>query len=112
MFKKGILVLFVILAFLLACEVSANGIEIPNPLDYESLEEFVDHIITFLFYVSLFLVPLMVLIGAFYFLTAGGDPKRIKTGQNIILYTVIGFGIILFAKGIIALIKQALGIGQ
>lgn len=81
---------------------------IQNPLNACSFQDLVDNITNFIFYIALALVPLMVLIGAFFLLTAGGDPKRIQTGQKTILYTVIGLAIILFAKGFVAIIKHIL----
>ncbi len=80
-----------------------------NPLKHETFNELIDAIIDFLFYVALAIVPLSVLIGAFHILTAGGDPKRVKTGQNFVLYAVIGLGVILFARGFSAVIKNILG---
>jgi len=80
-----------------------------NPLEYETFEDLVDAIVDFLFYVALALVPLCVLIGAFHILTAGGDPKRVKTGQNFILYAIIGLGVILFSRGFVAVLKSVLG---
>jgi len=80
-----------------------------NPLQACDIQELIDIIINFIFYVALAIVPLMVLIGAFYILTAAGDPKRVETGKKIILYTVIGFAIILFARGLIAAIRHFFG---
>jgi len=91
-------------------ECPPGAICISNPLKAETFEELVDAIVNFIFWIAIAIVPLMVLIGAFYFLTAAGDPKKIATGQRIILYTVIGFAIILFARGIIAVIKHVLGV--
>jgi len=108
MLKKGILITILILSLLIFGR-SSFAIEIPNPLEYDTFAELVEAIITFIFYLSVALAPLMVLVGAFYFLTSGGDPKRVETGKKIILYTILGFAIILFAKGIIAVVRHILG---
>lgn len=81
-----------------------------NPLQYEKFEDLVNAIINFIFTLSLAIVPLMIIIGAFYILTAGGEEKRVATGKNIITYTLIAFAIILLAKGLVALIKQIIGV--
>ena len=94
---------------LLGMPYLAGAIEINNPLEHESFEELVGAVIDFIFWVALAIVPLMVLIGAFYLLTAGGDPKRVKTGQNFIMYAAIGLAVILFSKGLIAVLKYVLG---
>lgn len=89
-----------------------NGkLAIPNPLkDVDNFGQLVDRLINFFFYIAVVLAPLMVLIAAFYFLTAAGDPKRVQTAKSIITYTVIGTAVIFLAKGLIAVISQVLGV--
>lgn len=83
-------------------------ITIENPLKAKTFEELINNIIDFIFYVAMALAPLMVLIGAFYIMSAGGNPKRVETGKNIILYTVIGLVIVFLAKAIVFMIRQVL----
>lgn len=82
---------------------------IQNPLKSCSFEDLTNAIINFIFYIALALAPLMIIIGAGYFITALGDTKRIETGKNLIIYTLIGFTIVLFAKGLVSVIKQVIG---
>lgn len=89
-------------------EVEAQVV-IENPLKYGSIEELIDSLINFIFWISLAIVPLMIIIAGFYWLTAAGDPKKVKTALDIIKWTVIGFAIILFAKGLVAIIRHVLG---
>jgi len=93
-----------------ATGASPGTIRLPNPLAYDTLEEFIDALISFIFWVAFALAPLMIIIGAFYLLTSAGNEKRVTTGKNIILYTIIGFVIILFARGLVAVIKTVLGL--
>ncbi|MBZ9573062.1 hypothetical protein KJA17_02695 [Patescibacteria group bacterium] len=95
------------LFFLLIPQVS-QGIEIENPLDVESIPELIDNIVQFIFWIAVVLAPLMILVGAFYFITAAGDPKRVETGKKIILWTIVGLAIILFSRGIISIIRSVL----
>ena len=105
--KKLLLISALIFSFLPAFFVQA--IEFQNPLKHETFEELVSGIVDFLFYIALAIVPLSVLLGAFYILTAGGEPQRVKTGQNFILYAMIGLAVILFSKGFVSVIKNILG---
>jgi len=41
-----------------------------------------------------------VVFGGFYFITAGGDEGRIKTGRSIILWSLVGAVVILLAQAI------------
>lgn len=105
MMKKIILI-----SILLSLPIVVSAVEFQNPLEYETVEELIDKIISFIFYIAVIVAPLMIIIGAFYILTAGGDPKRVGTGKNIVIYTLIGLAIILFARGLIAMIESVIGI--
>lgn len=98
--KKELLVLlFVILIF---SPVLVFGVvEIPNPLKAKSFQELIYGIIDFLYALAIPLAALMIIVAAFYFVTAAGKPEQITTAKNIILWTLIGFLIILCAKGIV-----------
>ena len=98
---KKFLLFLVPLTLILPCFVSAREIKIENPLKANTFGEFLDSIINFLFNISLFLAPLMIIIGAFHFITSEGNPEQIETAKKIIRYTLIGFLIILLAKGLI-----------
>jgi len=88
----------------------AQAIEIRNPIDSDTFAELVDKVIGLLWRLSIVIVPLMIIVSGFYFVTSVGDPDRIKTAKNIILYTVIGFSIIALASTIIAVLEDVLGI--
>jgi hypothetical protein len=53
----------------------------------------------------------MYLVAGFYLVTAAGDSQKVTTAKSIFLYTTIGLGIILFAKGLIAVLKSVIGVG-
>ncbi len=96
----------------LALAVSADCIApptcancIPNPLKYKSFECLIEAVINVIFLLSLGIAPLMVLIGAFYLMTAGGNPAKVKTAQSIFIWTAVGLLIILMAKGVSSIIQ-------
>jgi len=98
------------LLFSLFLPLICQAIIIDNPLKKaESFIDLVDIITNFIFWVGIAIGPLMIIIGGFYFLTAAGSEEKIRTAKNIILYTVIGLAIILLAKGLVSVIKSALG---
>ena len=86
-----------------------TDIVIPNPLEHESFAELADAIAGLVFNVALAGVILGVLVGAFFILTSGGEPKRWQKGKQVILYTMIGLAIILLARGITGVLKYVLG---
>jgi len=96
---KRLRFLAVKLFFLLFPSFVLAQITLENPLKYSSIEEIIDRVSDWIFYLGLVLVPLMIVIGAFMMLTSAGEPGRVKKGKSLIMWTLIGFAIILFSKG-------------
>ena len=119
--EKAFLISVIISAFFLiptSLLLAADGggscpggsICIPNPLEADTIEEVLDSVVNFIFALGIIVSPLMILVAAFYLITAGGDPKRVETARQIILYTSIGLAVIFFAKGLVSVIKHILGV--
>ena len=106
--KKNFLNLIIFSAVFLSFFPRVVLARLRNPLVCQTLLECIERITNFIFYIAIILVPLMIIIGAFYLITSAGDPNRTKAGKNIIIYTLIGLFFILLAKGVIALIKSLL----
>ena len=81
-----------------------------NPLTACSVEELIERLINFIFIAGIAIAPLMILIAAYNFITAGGDPKKVQTARNIILYTLIGLVIVILSKALVILVKNLLGV--
>jgi len=88
-------------------EVLCPGVICPLS-SHTSVEKFIMEAVNYIFYLSIIMAPLMIIIGAAVFLTSAGNPKQAKLGTSIIQWTAIGFAIILFARGITAIIKMIL----
>jgi len=85
-----------------------NGIPFKNPIEKNKIEEVIAAVVLWLYAIAFALVPMMILIGAFYILTAAGDPEKINTGKKIILWTIVGLGIVILSTGVSELIKNLL----
>lgn len=97
--------IFLILLLSLLLPLLIGAIEIPSPISATTFDQLINSIINFIFYISLVIAPLMVLIAAFYFITAGGDPQKVKKGKDIIMYTFIGLLIVFLAKALVSVIR-------
>ena len=86
--------------------VPSGGPYLYNPLACETFAECIDGIISCIVCYSPIIAFLMIIIAGFLFITAGGDPERIRTAKRIIFWTVVGLFIVLFCKGIISLIRK------
>jgi hypothetical protein len=84
----------------------AITVELENPLKAETFGELIDNIINFIFNIALVIVPIMIVIAGFMMVLAAGDPEQISRAKKLIIYTLIGFAIVLLSKGLIALFSQ------
>jgi hypothetical protein len=105
--KKKLLIL-IFLGLTPPLLASADIITITNPIKATSFGELVGGLLNFLWWIAVALVPLMIVIAGFYFVTAAGDPSKVEKAKGIILYTVIGFFIILLARGFVELLQRIL----
>ena len=94
----GLLIIFLFVPTL------TGAIDFDNPLSYDTFTEFVGHFGNWMFTLALAIVPVAVIVGAFFILSAGGVPDNMKKGKDIILYAVIGLAILLFARGIASIV--------
>jgi hypothetical protein len=83
-----------------------GGLE--NPLQYDTLQEILSAVAGFLFTISIPIVTIMILIGAFQILTAAGNEERIRRGKRTITWAVVGFLVVLIAGGVTQLIENLL----
>lgn len=111
-FKGLVPVILLFMALLFPCFYVVQGgtISINNPLEGTagSIPELIYVLITIVFNLSLWIAPLMIIIAGFYFISAGGDIKRVTTAKTIITWTLIGWAISLMALGAVNLIYEIL----
>jgi len=93
-----------------AFEAPEKIVCICNPLSAPDFETIVGNIINFIFKIAIVLAPLMVIVGGFLLVTAGGDLNKVNQAKNLLLWTAIGFAVVLLSKGILAIINQILGV--
>ena len=93
----------------LALPVFVMAISIPNPLICGNIPCVIEVITNFIFVIGMALVPIMVILAAYNFITAGGDPKKITLARNMLLYIFIGIIVMLVAKAITSLVRSLLG---
>ncbi|MEK7542358.1 MAG: hypothetical protein AAB524_01515 [Patescibacteria group bacterium] len=86
-------------------------ITFPNPLGPgATFTGLINNIINFLFTIAVIAAPILLVIAGVIFMTAAGDPGRVKTARSMLMWTVVGFGVILISKGLVEVLKGILGI--
>jgi len=66
-------------------------------------------IIDWIFVFLLAIAVIMIIMGAFSFVTAGGDPEKTMKARNYIMYAAIGIAVALLAKAVPAMVKMIVG---
>jgi len=65
-----------------------------------TLEEAVNNILNFLFFLALALAVIMILYAAFLLMTSHGNDKQVTKAKTIMTWTILALAIILLAKGL------------
>jgi len=89
---------------------SITNIQFKNPLKVGSLTELINRLIDFIFTVSLIVAPILLVIAGVVFMTAAGDSSRVGTARRMLMWTIVGFGIILISKGLVEVLRGILGV--
>lgn len=58
-----------------------------------------------LFAILLVVAAIAIIIAAFQFITASGDPEKVGSARQFVLYAMIGVLVALLAKGLVALVN-------
>lgn len=81
-----------------------------SPIKETNFVNLLQGIVGWLIAVAIPIAALMILIGGYQIMFAGGNPEKVNTGKRTILYAVVGFSIIALAWGFITIIQQLLGL--
>ena len=114
-YKKRLLtsLVFLFLTLNSSTVIADNGegyIEIPNPVRFDSINEFLTELTNLLIQLGLALVTFMIVLGGAFYMFGGANPQNVEKGKNIIKWTVAGVMIVIFARAILALIQFTLGV--
>jgi len=70
----------------------------------------VNQIVDWVFIVMIFIIVAFVLAGGLSILTSGGDPEKVNSGKNYLLYAVIGTAVAVLARAVPAIITLIVGL--
>lgn len=68
-------------------------------------------IVNWVFYLLIVLTIIFVLVAAFKYLTAAGDPEKVKSAGSTLLYAAIAVVVALIAKGLPLIVSSFIGGG-
>ena len=94
-----------------AGKIKIEPIDLPNPLVDASITGLIARIFKVIAYgISPPIAVLMVIVSGFQIMTAGGDPGKIKSAKATLLWTVVGFVIILLGSFLAELVAEIIGV--
>lgn len=99
----------IIISLFFILPLKARAVELENPLKAGNIADLLKNIVDFLIEMGAYVFVIMMLIGAGMMMVAGGNPEKIKTAKKTILYTIIGYAIILLGWGMVTIIQEILG---
>ena len=106
--KKGLPIVGLAAAFIVWTQI-AYAVAIPDPLGGKTFQDLVGKFVDF---AELLLAPLsaiMVLLAGFFYMTAGGNPEKIKRAHKTLLWALAGIAVVLLAEVACSIVATALG---
>ncbi len=76
----------------------------------EIFEKIVVNVMNFLFLLGFIIVPILVVIGGFMYMTARGDSVKAQKAKTLIFWSLLGLAILACGKIILAIVKYILQI--
>ena len=108
--KKLALLTTALSPFLTAATALAAEINIPEPTKgYKSLGKFVSNILTLAFGFAILVVLIMLVWGAFEWITSGGDKETVGKARGRIINALIGLAVLAVAYALAVVAGQFLG---
>lgn len=66
-------------------------------------------VMNWLFAILLIVAAIFIILAAYTFVTAQGDPDKVKTARNFVLYALIGVLVAFGARGLVSLVGTVAG---
>lgn len=100
-------------AYMDGCPSSGSTCAFDNP-SYDCslccLMSTVIYVTNWIFIAVMVVSVLMILMGAYNYVTAAGSPEKTMAGRNYIMYAAIGIAVALLAKAVPALVRTIVGV--
>lgn len=68
-----------------------------------------DSIGNWIFTAAIIIAPIMIIVGAFMFLTGGDNPSQVASGKKVMIWAIIGLIVAVGSKGLFAAVRSIFG---
>src|SRR3989344_1037062 len=84
--------------------------DIPEgPRSIEDIINILGTLLNWMFTLLMIVATMFILYAAFIYLTARGDPEKVKTASNQLIYAAVAIAVALVAQGIRFIVAQLVG---
>lgn len=94
--------------------VPLPGPSFPTPAalggEAAGIEAILNRVVNWLFALLLLLASLFIIIAAYKYLTAAGDPEKAKEATKMITYAIIAIIVGFLARAIVFIVKELIGV--
>ncbi len=80
----------------------------PGQNGITSVWTFFNRILNFIWPIFIGIAILMFIVAGFTFLTANGDPSKIKTAQHAVVWAMVGVGVAVLAYSLVIVVTNLL----
>lgn len=77
-----------------------------GPRSIEEIIDILERLLNWMFTLLMIVAVMFILYAAFIYLTAGGDPEKVKTASNQLIYAAVAIAVALVAQGIRFIVEQ------
>ena len=113
---KKILLTAVLISFLIVPMVNVSaqfnwwgGGTAASPPSTLNVMTVLERIVDWLFTILLVVAAIFIVIAAFYFVTASGNPETISKARNFVLYALVGVAVAVASRGLVTLVRTIVG---
>ena len=89
-----------------------SGVQPPDPIASLDIVSFIGTAITLAFGFAGVVAMAYIIYGGYLWMTATGDPQKVKKAQDTLVYAVAGLVIVIISSLIVRFIANLLGVGD
>ncbi len=75
------------------------------PADIDIMDV-LQRIVSWLFSILLVVAAIFIIVAAYMFVTAGGEPEKVATARRFVLYALIGVAVAVASRGLVAFVER------
>lgn len=77
-----------------------------GPRSFEDILDILETLLNWMFTILMIVAVMFILWAAYLYLSAGGDPEKVKTASNQLIYAAVAIAVALVSQGIRFIVQQ------